>query len=124
MLSVRRMGRPTRLLVRRRTIVIRIELTEADARRLERAFLQATDRKLHDRLQIVRLAHRGRPHRDIAADLGVTPRTVQAWLNAYNRGGIAALVPRKAKGHPPAIPAHLAGTIRRRVIDGPAGQGL
>jgi transposase len=104
--------------------VIRIELTEADARRLEQAFLQATDRKLHDRLQIVRLAHRGRPHRDIAADLGVTPRTVQNWLNAYNRGGIAALVPRKAKGQPPAIPARLAREIRRWVIDGPAAQGL
>src|SRR3954453_21838079 len=102
MLSVRRMRRQTRLLVRPGTIVIRIELTDPDARRLEQAFLQATDRKLHDRLQIVRLAHRGRPHQDIAADLGITPRTVQAWLNAYNRGGLAALVPRKAKGQPPA----------------------
>ncbi len=104
--------------------MIRIKLTDKDARRLEQAFLQATDRKLRDRLQIVRLAHRGRPHRDIAADLGLTPRTVQAWLNAYNRGGIAALVPRKAKGRPPAIPARLAREVRRWVIDGPAAQGL
>jgi transposase len=118
------MRRQTRLLVRRGTIVIRIELTAADARRLEQAFLQAIDRKLRDRLQIVRLAHRGRAHRDIAADLGITPRTVQNWLNAYLRGGIAALKPRKAKGQPPAIPAHLAREIRRRVIDGPAAQGL
>src|SRR3954471_10654637 len=124
MLSVRRRRRPTKLLVRHGTIVIRIALTDADARRLEQAFLQATDRKLRDRLQIVRLAHRGRAHRDIAADLGITPRTVQNWLNAYLKGGIAALVPRKAKGQPPAIPAHLAPKIRRWVIDGPAGQGL
>ena len=41
-----------------------------------------TDRKHLDRLQIVRLAHRGRRHPDIAADLGITPRTVQRWLNA------------------------------------------
>src|SRR3954467_11246291 len=118
------MRSPTKLLARRGTIVIRIELTDADARRLEQAFLQATDRKLCDRLQIVRLAHRGRAHRDIAADLGITPRTVQNWLNAYLEGGIAALVPRKAKGQPPTIPAHLARDIRRRGIDGPAGQGL
>jgi DNA-binding NarL/FixJ family response regulator len=59
------------------TIVIRINLTDVEARRLEQAFLQATDRKLRDRLQIIRLAHRGRPHRDIAADLGITTRTVQ-----------------------------------------------
>src|SRR3954463_13003944 len=116
MLSVRRMRRQIRLLVRRCTIVIRIELTDNDARRLEQAFLQATDRKLRDRLQIVRLAHRGRAHRDIAADLGITPRTVQRWLNAYLQGGIAALVPRKAKGQPPAIPADLARDIRRWVI--------
>jgi transposase len=104
--------------------VIRINLTDAEAGRLERAFLQATDRKLRDRLQIVRLAYRGRAHRDIAADLGITPRTVRNWLNAYLKGGIAALVPRKAKGQPPAIPAHLARDIRGWVIDGPSGQGL
>src|SRR4051795_2892966 len=118
------MRSPTKLVVRHGTTVIRIELTDHDARRLEQAFLQANDRKLHDRLQIGRLAYRGRAHRDIAADLGITPRTVQNWLNAYLEGGIAALVPRKAKGHPPAIPAHLAGIIRRWVIDGPAEQGL
>jgi transposase len=104
--------------------VIRIQLTDAEARRLEQAFLQATDRKLRDRLQIVRLAHRGRFRQDIAADLGTTPRSVQRWLNAYLDGGIDALVPRKAKGHAPAIPPHLAGEIRRWVIDGPAAQGL
>jgi transposase len=118
------MRSPTQLLARHGTIVIRIELTDADARRLEQAFLQATDRKHRDRLQIVRLAHRGRAHRDIAADLGLTTRTVPTWLNAYLKGGIAALKPRKAKGQPSAIPTHLARDIRRWVIDGPAGQGL
>ena len=104
--------------------MIRIQLTASEGRRLEQSFLQATDRKLRDRLQIVRLAHRGRPHQDIAADLGTTPRSVQRWLNAYLDGGIGALVPRKARGHDPAIPAHLAGEIRRWVIEGPAAQGL
>src|SRR3954469_16024763 len=118
------MRSPTKLVVRHGTTVIRIELTDHDARRLEQAFLQATDRKLRDRLQIVRLAHRGRPHQDIAADLGITPRTVLRWLNAYLDGGLQALRPRKAKGHDPAIPAHMAGEIRRWVIEGPAAQGL
>ena len=104
--------------------MIRIRLTDAEAQRLERAFRQATDRKLLDRLQIVRLAHRGRKHRDIAADLGITPRTVQRWLNAYLVGGLGGLQPRKAKGRAPAIPAHKADEIRRWVIGGPAGQGL
>ena len=104
--------------------MIRIALDDLQARRLEQAFLQTTDRKIRDRLQVVRLAHRGRSHQDIAADLGVSPRTVQRWLNAYLRGGLAALKPRKAKGHPPAIPPHLASVIRRWVIDGPVKQGL
>src|SRR4051794_41628038 len=102
------MRRPTNLLVQPGLIVIRIVLTDIDARRLEQAFLRATDRKLRDRLQIVRPAHRGRAHRDLAAGLGLTPRTVQTWLNASLKGGIAALKPRKAEGQPPAIPAHLA----------------
>jgi hypothetical protein len=59
--------------------LIRIHLSDRDASRLEQAFLQAADRKLRDRLQIVRSAHRGRPHQDIAADLEITPRTVQRW---------------------------------------------
>ncbi len=84
--------------------MIRIQLTDAEARRLEQAFRQATDRKLLDRLQIVRLAHRGRKHQDIAADLGITPRTVQRWLNAYLEGGLDALKPRKAKGQRPGDP--------------------
>ena len=104
--------------------MIRIHLSGREAGRLEQAFLQATDRKLHDRLQIVRLAHRGRPHQEIAADLGITPRTVQRWLNAYLERGLDGLKPRKAKGQPPTIPAHLAGEIRRWVIEGPAAQGL
>jgi transposase len=104
--------------------VIRIQLTDAEAESLERAFRQATDRKLLDRLQIIRLAHRGRKHQDIAADLGITPRTVQRWLNAYLEGGLEGLKPRKAKGHAPAIPAELAEEVRRWVISGPSGQGL
>src|SRR5256885_16839511 len=118
------MRRQTELLVRHGTTVIRIALTDADARRLEQAFLQATDRKLRDRLQIVRLAHRGRPRQDIAADLGVHRKTVTRWLNAYCADGLEGLQPRKAQGRPAKIPLTLADEVRRWVIDGPAKQGL
>ena len=104
--------------------MIRIRLDEAQACLLEQAFRQATDRKLRDRLQIVRLAHRGRPHQEIASDLGISPRTVQRWLNAFLEGGPDALTPRKAKGAPGKIPPHFAGAIRRWVLEGPATQGL
>jgi transposase len=104
--------------------VIRIKLSDADAQALESAFRLADDRKYRDRLQIIRLAHRGRRHRDIAADLGVTSRAVQRWLNAYLAGGLDGLRPRKAPGRPSKIPAHLPAEVRRRVIQGPAKQGL
>ena len=104
--------------------MIRVQLSEDQARRLEQAYLQATEVKYRDRIQIIRLAHRGRKHKDIAADLGVTPRTVQNWLNAYLRGGLDALRPRKAKGTEAKIPAALAAEVRRWVIEGPGAQGL
>jgi transposase len=63
-------------------------------------------------------------YKEIAADLGITPRTGQRWLNAYLDGSLAGLVPRKAKGNAPAIPSEIAEEVRHRVIDGPSGQGL
>jgi transposase len=94
--------------------VIRIQLTDAEAKSLERAFRHATDRKLLDRLHIVRLAHRGRKHKDIAADLGITPSTVQRWHNAYLGSGLDALRPRKAQSNAPAIPAPMAEEVRSK----------
>jgi transposase len=104
--------------------VIRICLPPEEAERLDLAFRQETDPKVKHRLLIVRLAHRGRPHQDIAADLAITPRTVQRWLNAYLDKGLAGLGRRKAKGRRPAIPDSLADDVRRWVIEGPAKQGL
>lgn len=104
--------------------MIRIQLPEAEARALELVFRQATDRTLRDRLQIVRLASRGRPHHQIAADLGITPRTVQRWLNRYLELGLPGLRPRKARGAEAKVPPELAEEIRRWVIEGPARQGL
>jgi transposase len=104
--------------------MIRIRLAEAEAQALEQAFRQTTDRKLRDRLQVIRLAHRGRPHQDIARDLGITPRTVQRWLNAFLERGLRGLGPRHAPGARPTIPDRLTEEIRRWVIEGPARQGL
>jgi hypothetical protein len=89
------------------TTLIPIHPTDAGAGCLERAFRRATHRKLLDRLQIVGLAHRGREPQDIAADLGITPRTVQRWLNAYLEGDLAGLTPRKAQGDALPIPAEM-----------------
>jgi transposase len=104
--------------------VIRIRLPQEESQRLDQAFRQETDPKYKDRIHIVRLASRDRPHKDIAADLAVTPRTVQRWLNAYLERGLDGLGPRKAPGKPGNIPADLADLVKRWVIEGPAEQGL
>jgi transposase len=104
--------------------VIRIRLPQEESQQLDQAFRQETDPKYRDRIQIVRLASRDRPHKDIAADLAITTRSVQRWLNAYLERGLAGLRPRKAKGATAKVPAELADEIKRWVIEGPAKQGL
>lgn len=104
--------------------VIRIQLSQREQSSLERAFRAAADRKFRDRVQIIRLAHRNRPHQDIARDLGITPRTVQRWLNAYLERGLEGLHARKSPGAIPKLTDDLAPTLRQWVIDGPAACGL
>ena len=103
--------------------MIRIHLSAPQHTSLEHAFRTTADRKLRDRTQIVLLAHRGRPHTDIAVDLGITARTVQRWLNAYTDHGLDGLRPRKAPGAKPKLTAGLAPVLREWVIGGPVRQG-
>jgi transposase len=104
--------------------VIRVEFPQAEADRLEALFRSTDDRKLRDRLQIVLMAHRGRPRRDIAADLGIDRRTVTRGVNGYCDRGLDGLRPRKAPGKPGHIPADRADEVKDWVIGGPAKQGL
>ena len=78
--------------------MIRIKLSEEQERELQEAFKATEDRRLRDRIQIVLMAHRGRPRRQITQDLAVDRRTVQRWLNAYlHQGGLEGLRPLKAQ---------------------------
>jgi transposase len=104
--------------------MIRIRLSEPGARLLDDEYRRSKDAAHRDRLQVVRLAARDRPHHQIAADLGITTRTVQRWLNRYLEHGLAGLRLRKAKGTEAKIPPEMAEEIRRWVIEGPQAQGL
>jgi transposase len=104
--------------------MIRIQLPPSEAGRLEELFRCTQDRKLRDRLQIVLMAYRGRPRKDIASDLGIHRIGVTRWLNAYCERGLEGLLPSKAKGGAPGIPASMTDEIKRWVIEGPAKQGL
>jgi len=104
--------------------MIRVQLPDADVRRLEQELRGSDEPKFRTRLQIVLMAHRGRPHQDIAADLAIAQRTVQRWLNAYLADGLDGLRSRKAQGKAPSIPMSMAEEIKTWVIGGPAEQGL
>jgi len=104
--------------------MIHIQLSASEARRLDELFRSTGDRKLRDRLQIVLLAHRGRPRQQIADDLAVHRRSVTRWLNAYCGGGLEALLPKKPTGKAASIPDRLADEIKAWVIGGPASVGL
>ena len=104
--------------------MIRVHLPDAEVRHLEQVFREAPDRRLRDRVQIVLMAHRGRPHGQIAADLGVSRRTAPRWLNAYLDRGHGGLTPKKARGAAAKAPADLADEVKRWVAEGPARQGL
>jgi transposase len=104
--------------------MIRVQLPDRDRDTLEAEFRTTADRKLRDRLQIVLMAARGRRPAAIAADLGISTRTVPRWLNAYLERGLDGLRPRKAKGAASKVPAELADEIKRWVVDGPAACGL
>jgi transposase len=92
--------------------MIRIQLPQAEARRLEELFRTTDDRKLRDRLQIVLLVYKGRPRQQIAADLAIHRRSVTRWVNAYCDGGLEALLPKKPKGKAASIPEGLADEIK------------
>lgn len=79
---------------------------------------------MRDRAPIVLRAHRGRAHQAIAADLGISTRSVQRWLNAYLDRGLDGLQPRQAPGAKPKLTAALAPVLQHWVKDGLVHQGL
>src|SRR5262249_27997097 len=97
--------------------MIRVSLSDQDARRLEDEYRRAQQPTSRQPLHNIPLAPPRRPPPQV-------PPTVQRWLNRYLEHGLAGLRSRKAKGAEAKIPPEMAGEIRRWVIDGPQAQGL
>src|SRR4051812_28121807 len=104
--------------------MIRIQLPAKEVEDLESVLRATTDPKLRTRVQIVLMAHRGRPHGQIACDTATSRSSVQRWLNAYTERGLDALRPRKPGKPHPKLTADLAPVLRSWVIEGPQAQGL
>ena len=99
-------------------------LREDERGQLAERFRCTPNRRLRDRYQAILMAARGRPHRQIAEDLGISVRTLQRWLHAYETGGLEGLVIQWAAGRVPRLPATLAPAILAWVTQGPEGCGL
>lgn len=104
--------------------MIRIHLPPAEVEALERALRTEDDPRLRSRVQIVLMAHRGRPRGQIACDTATSRSSVQRWLNAYTERGLDALRPRKPGKPRPKLTPDLAPVLRQWVIEGPQAQGL
>jgi len=73
-------------------------------------------------VQAVILAKQGDSAAQIARALGVSRRAVQAWVTAYNRGGLEALPDRPHPGRTPILPRDQEARFRER-IDAPPRPG-
>src|SRR3954453_8986489 len=86
--------------------------------RLHEAAKQFRNTRTWPRVQAVSLAKRGDTAPQIARALGVSRRAVQAWVAAYNRGGLEALPDRPHPGRAPTLPRAEEGRFLER-IDAP-----
>jgi hypothetical protein len=62
--------------------MITLPLREPERQHLTTTLKTTADRRLRERCQAILMAARHRRHCQIAQDVGVSPRTVQRWLNA------------------------------------------
>jgi transposase len=104
--------------------MIKLTLSDQERRQLEDTFKTTTDRRLRARCQAILMATRGRCHRHMAEDLGISVRTIQRWLNAYRARGLKGLKIRWVPGRSPKIPEAWAPEILGWITHGPAGCGL
>jgi transposase len=69
-------------------------------KKLEKLRRREKDARLHNRFSALLWLGQGRSPGEVAALLGVCPRTVRNWLQLYQRGGPEALRSLEYKGDP------------------------
>jgi transposase len=104
--------------------MIKLTLNDQERRQLEETFQTTPNARLRARCQAILMAHRGRRHRHIAEDLGVSVRTIQRWLRIYQTKRFAGLKIRWVPGRRPRLPEALASAILTWITQGPPGCGL
>lgn len=106
--------------VRRCRITATWALTPADLLARERG----APRRLAERLQAVRLVWEGYTGLEAARIIGRDPRVVRAYIQAWNHGGPAALVPGHAPGGSPKLTPEQTAAVVAALQASPAAVGL
>ena len=86
---------------------------------LQRLTKALTKKRIWLRHQAVVLAKQGHSAPAIARALGCSRPAVQAWVDRYNQGGLAALQERPHTGRPPRLAAADVPRFRDRLEAGP-----
>lgn len=79
--------------------------------------------KVATRLRAVAMARRGRTAGAIAAELDVSPRSVQAWIRRFNEGGPDGLRHRPKPGRPKLLSPEQESSLAAMIEAGPDDPG-
>lgn len=102
----------------------RIELTEQARAQLTEVVRTTEDDRFRQRCLAVLMHGRGLRTADIAADLGVSERSVQVWLKLYREHGLEGLPIQWAPGREPLIDERYALHVTEWVKHGPIYCGV
>lgn len=86
---------------------------------LQKAAKAESDGRVRDRVRAVILAKRGLTAKEVAADLGASPRAVQDWVRWYNQGGLKNLPDTPRPGAPRKCSRDLFEAVKKRIVAGP-----
>lgn len=93
----------SRIRIERDSPLMHVEARDS-MERLQEMAKQFRHTRTWPRVQTVILAKQGDTAQEIARALGISRRAVQAWVTAYNRGGLEALPDRPHPGRTPLLP--------------------
>lgn len=77
-----------------------------------------------ERARIIWQSSQGRTVPVIAADLGISERTVRLWVKRFNADGLDGLVDEPRSGHPPTYTAEQVGEVLAAALSKPTDLSL
>lgn len=95
-----------------------VELCHTTAQ-LKQVFRKERDSRLATRIRAIYLALMGKSAPEISQLLGYSRRTIQNWIHAYNKQGLAGLQDQPGRGQRCKLNEEQIQWLRQRVEEGP-----